>query len=448
MSNSGSAMNTDVVVIGAGMAGVSAARALSQGELRVTVLEARSRIGGRVHSLRDFGGAPVEAGAEFIHGKGAATWTDVRQAGLRTVAVPYSGSWFRLGGRRHWLPLHLAHPGVWRSFDILWSLGRLRGPDRSAASFIEAKGYSGRARELAALTLTAHLPGSIDEVGVQGLASDGVLHLESGVNHRVIDGYDTLAAHIATGQQVEHGFAVTEIEWSDDGVRVTAADGRCITAAAAVSTLPHGVLSSGSVRFLPVLPEAKQQAVKRIATGAVTKVLLGFEESFWPARMTQLVCGDGPVTLYWPTGYGPGAAAGHGDTAGRGMSGGRGTAPLAVLSAYATGPRAAALSAAGPDEAIARVIDDLCDLYPRTPVRRLLRETRVVDWLTDPYACGGYTFLPPGAVGARADLAAPDTGRLFWAGSATHWHPVADTVEAAYLSGLRAARQVSAALMA
>ena len=431
MDDGGGETHCDVVVLGAGMAGVAAARALSQGELRLTLLEGRDRIGGRVHTLRDLGSLPVEAGAEFIHGNGAATWTDARQAGLRTVAVPYSGSWFRLGGQRRWLPLHLTHPGVWRSFDILWSLGRLRGPDRSAAEFIDAKGYRGRARELARLTLTAHLPGGVDEVGVQGLAADGVLHLENGVNHRVLDGYDTLASHIATGLRVEHGFTVRSVEWDGHGVKVTGADGRTIAAAAAVSTLPHGVLASGSVRFEPDLPDTKRQAIERIATGAVAKVLVVFDEPFWPARMTQLVCGEGPVTLYWPTGYRADGGAGS-----------------AVLSAYATGPRARALSEAGADGALERVLDDLCALYPEVPVRRLVRDTRVVDWLTDPFAHGGYTFLPPGAVGARADLAAADTGRLFWAGSATHWHPVADTVEAAFLSGLRAARQVSVALSA
>ena len=139
--------------------------------------------------------------------------------------------------------------------------------------------------------------------------------------------------------------------------------------------------------------------------------------------MTQLVCGDGPVTLYWPTSYG--------------------TDGPPVLSAYATGPRAAALSDAGTYESLEIVLDDLRRLYPAAPVRRLLVESRFVDWLTDPDACGGYTFLPPGAVAARSRLAAADTGALFWAGSATHWTPMADTVEAAYLSGLRAAREVS-----
>jgi len=416
----------DVVVIGAGMAGVSAARALSQGDLEVLVVEAGDRVGGRVSTVRDFAGAPVEAGAEFIHGKGAATWSDVRRAGLRTEPVPYSGSWFRLGGRRRWLPAHLTHPGVWRSFDILWSLGRLDGRDRSAADFIAQKGYKGRSRELAALTLTAHLPGGIDEVGVAGLAADGVLHLESGVNHRVVDGYDSLPAHIATGLAIELGFRVQRIDWGPDGVELTADDGRTVTARAAVSTLPHGVLRRGNIEFGPALTKAKADAIARISTGAVAKVLIAFDEAFWPRRMTQLVCGDGPITLYWPTSYG--------------------TEGPPVLSAYATGPRARALSDAGEAVATEMVLADLCSLYPDAPVRRLVRATRFIDWETDPNALGGYTFLPPGAVGARADLAAPTTGALFWAGSATHWTPVADTVEAAYLSGLRAAREVSSHL--
>jgi monoamine oxidase len=190
-----------------------------------------------------------------------------------------------------------------------------------------------------------------------------------------------------------------------------------------VSTVPHGVLRHGAITFEPELPATKRSAIDRIATGPVEKVVVAFDAAFWPARMTQLVCSDGPVTLYWPIpvpGDGP-----------------------AVLTAYATGPRAAALSLAGEDKAVEVVLADLERLFPRVPVHRLFRGARIVDWTTDENALGGYTYLPPGAVGARADLAAPDTGALFWAGSATCWQPVADTVEAAYLSGLRAARQAS-----
>jgi monoamine oxidase len=416
----------EVVVVGAGMAGVTAARALAAGGARVIVLEATNLVGGRVQTVRDFADVPIETGAEFIHGVGAATWGDARAAGLRVQSVPYSRSWFTGGGGARWLPLHLLHPGVWRSFDILWSLHRLRGDDMSAASFIAEKGYQGRARELAQLTLTAHLPGSIEEVGVKGLAADGVLRLEEGVNHRVIDGYDLLPQHVATGLDIRFGCPVATIAWGTDGVEITLDDGRTFSGRAAISTLPHGVLAAGMVAFEPSLPESKHDAIRRIATGPVAKVLLSFDERFWPRHMSQLICGTGPITLYWPTSFG--------------------TDGPPVLTAYATGGRARALSEAGPEAAVEIALEDLRHVFPRVRPARLVREARFGDWLTEPYALGGYTFLPPGSVGARARLAAPDTGALFWAGSATIWSPVADTVEAAYLSGLRAARQTSAVL--
>lgn len=418
--------DVDVVVIGAGMAGVTAARALAGGGAKVVVVESSDRVGGRVRTIRDFAETPVEAGAEFVHGSRAATWTDVRQAGLRAHPVPYRYSWFRIGKSTRWLPLQLLHPGVWRAFDILRSLHRHDGADMSAASFIESKGYRGRAGELARLTLTAHLPGGVDDVGVGGLVTDGVLHLEEGLNHRVLDGYDLLPRHITTGLEVLFGFRAASVVWGDDGVEVTATDGRMVSARTAVTTLPHGVLASGTVVFDPVLPAAKRAGIDRIATGPVAKVLLRFEERFWPRRMGQLVCGSGPVTLYWPTSFG--------------------TDGPPVLVAYATGPRAAALSQMGPDAAVEVVLDDLGRHFPSVRAERLVTGTRVVDWMSDPDAFGGYTYLPPGAVGARSQLAAADTGALVWAGSATVWNPVADTVEAAYLSGLRAAREVSVIL--
>jgi monoamine oxidase len=414
--------STDVVVVGAGMAGVTAARALTGVRARVIVLEAGHRIGGRVHTARDFADDPVELGAEFIHGVKAATWSDARTAGLSFQPVPYvRNSWFSLGGSTRWLPVHLLHPGVWPSLSILLALRRAAAGDVSAAAFIRAQGYRGRALELAQLTLTAHLPGSTDQIGVAGLVADGVLHLERGLNHRVLDGYDQLPRHIADGLDIRFGQRVSAIAWGPDGAEVTLAGGGTVGARAAISSVPHGVLASGALRFDPQLPASKADAIDRIRTGPVAKVLLRFSERFWPSRMAQLVCGAGPVTLYWPTSFG--------------------TAGPPVLIGYATGPRGRALSQAGADRAADAVLADLARLFPGSRPHARVTGSRFVDWLTDPNALGGYTYLPPSAVGARAALAAADTGALLWAGSATTWRPVADTVEAAFLSGLRAADQ-------
>ena len=133
------------------------------------------------------------------------------------------------------------------------------------------------------------------------------------------------------------------------------------------------------------------------------------------------------MTLYWPVAYRTGT-------------------DNPTIIAYATGPRAAALAEAGEDEAAAIASADLGRLFPKIDVGRLLVAYRRVDWSADPLARGGYSFVRVGGAGARERLAAADTGALLWAGSATESSPIAETVEAAYLSGLRAAGEVRALL--
>jgi monoamine oxidase len=133
------------------------------------------------------------------------------------------------------------------------------------------------------------------------------------------------------------------------------------------------------------------------------------------------------VTLYWPVFYGTSNAP-------------------AALTAYCTGPRAARLAALGDEEALDVVLADLKRLFPKADPRGGLHAWRRIDWVSDPFSCGGYSFLRPGGSGARTRLAAADTGALFWAGAATATPTIADTVQAAYLSGLRAAAEVVAFL--
>jgi monoamine oxidase len=411
----------DVIVIGAGMAGVTAARQLASEGLSVCVVEGRDRLGGRLQSIRDFCDRPVEGGAEFVHGVGAATWPEMRAAGLEARPCPLMRhTMFNIGGGTRWLPWILLHPGVWPAFTILRAISRFRPPDISAGEFVKRQGYEGRARVLVEMTLSAHLPGGIDEIGLQGLVEDGVLDLETGLNHRIAAGYDSLPAFIARHLDVRFGFALEELAWNRDGVVLRSREGQELSARAAISTLPVGVLKSGAVHFLPELPVSKQSALEHIEMGPVLKILLHFKDRFWPKWAAIIGCGKGPVTLYWPLSYGADES-------------------FPVLIAYATGPRAARLSALDEDEAADVVLDDLSRLFPKADPRGALIARRRIDWGIDPYSCGGYTFLRPGGAGARALLAAPDTPPLFWAGSATAWSPIAATVEAAYTSGQRAA---------
>ena len=419
--------SSDVLVIGAGVAGLTAARELTRRGLSVTVVEARDRTGGRVHTVRDFCGHPVEGGAEFVHTADAETWPEIRAAQLAVRRCASAGrGLFNLGGRTRLLPWFLLHPGAWSAFPILRHLARARAPDMSARDFIDHHRYRGRARQLAEMVFTAHLPGLADEIGVLGLLEDRVLDLYAGSFHRITGGYDRLVDHIARGLDVRHRFPVATVCWTPDGVTVVAADGRALSARAAIATLPLGVLASGGVEFVPPLPESKRRAFSELVMGPVLKLLLRFSEPFWPAWLANLNCGTGPVTIYWPS-----------------LESSRsGRRTPAVLTAYCTGPRAARLSLLPEEEAVAVVLADLARLFPRVNPGRLLLGARRIDWSTDPFARGGFTFTRPGGRGARGRLAAPDTAALFWAGAATTTSTIAETVQAAYVSGVRAASEV------
>ncbi len=412
------------------MAGVTAARELKRAGLSVRVLEGRDRVGGRVFSIRDFCDAPLEGGAEFVHGVGAATWPEVRASGVSTRPIPTTrGFMFNVGHKTQWLPQILLHPEIWPTFTILQSIRATRAPDISGREFIERKKYRGRGRALAEMVLTAHLPAGLDEVGVLGLVADGVVHLETGVNHRVVEGYDSVPRFMARELEVQHGFTVGRVAWSRDRVTVTSTAGEALDARAAISTLPIGVLKSGKIRFDPELPEPRRAALDKVVMGPVSRFLMLFREPFWPKSLSTVGCAVGPITLYWNESY-------------------RAPGKPPVLTAYLTGPRAARWAALSDAEAREVVLADLERHFPKTRPRDLLVSTRRVDWSLDPFACGGYTFLKPGGVGARQALAATDTGALFWAGSATESSPIAATVEAAYLSGKRAAAQTLSALAA
>ena len=412
-------------MIGAGIAGVTAARALVRAGLRVRVLEARQRIGGRIHTLRDVCDAPVEAGAELIHGRRPQTWPEVRAAGLtvRPNSHALSAMMIDLGYGTQWLSRALLHPQTWPSFTILRRLARRESRDTSASEFLDRRGYRGRARSLAEMVFTTHLPGSTREIGIHGFLDDGVLELETSDDYRVNEGYDRVVEHIARDLEIDLGFVAETIEWAPDGVLIRGVDGREHAARAAISTLPAGVLQSGAVRFKPELPETKREALRAMVSGPVLKVIMRFDEPFWPRRLAAVCSSSGPVALYWNVFYKAGSEA-------------------PVLTAYCTGERAASLARMSEEEALAKIIADLQRHFPKAEPK--LASWRLIDWSADPLACGGYTFLRPGAAGARARLAAADTGALFWAGSETATQPIAATVAGAYVTGLRAASEVAA----
>lgn len=435
--------HADVVVVGAGAAGLAAAELLTRARVGVRILEARARIGGRVDTRALPGWpVPVELGAEFVQGKARTLLTRARKAGLRV----------RPTGQRH-LALRNgrlldAGPALERA---LRQVAELHGD----VPVDEALDAQVRAGELA--------PGDLGLVRsyVEGYYAADVSHasaeaigalerasraLQGDEAARIDGGYlgvlERVLASVLkrTQDALRLSTVVTEIRWSAGRVMVQPrkTTGQVLTpvqARAAIVTVPLGVLrapvgAAGAIRFAPRVHDV-ERAAAALVQGPLFKLLLRFRQAFWTSGTPTLprsgLRGFGFAHL-------PGGAVPTWWT----------TAPVdsTVLTGWAGGPLAQELSAIPPDARRGRALESLEQLFgtPRPVLEELMDDEAQHDWQADPFARGGYAVTPVGALGAARVLAQPIADTLFFAGEHTHTQGQAGTVHGALETGERAAR--------
>jgi monoamine oxidase len=399
-------MDADVIVIGAGAAGLAAARTLEAAGRRTIVLEARDRIGGRVHTDRSFAGFPIERGAEFLHGKRGLSRQMARDMALPDVpAIPALRGYTASGGRvRGLLAWMLTTPSCWPLVPFALSLSKHAGDDASVDELLERRKPSPTLRRL--VDVMCNSAGA----SAHELSAREVSRLlqgdETQGDFRLPGGYDQLIERIGDRLDVRLSTPVELVEWSDQQVRVNG-----LTARAVVITVPLAVLPS--LRFEPALPLEKTRAAGALRMGPGMKVLLSFRERFWPARASFIILEGAPPIVWTP----------------------RDDAP--VLVAFATGGHASLLH-----DPIAQTMDELAKAFGRE-VKDLLVRADVADWSRDPWTRGSYSSVPPHATAAREALAA-SVGPLHFAGEATDVRAPA-TVSGAIASGNRAASEILAA---
>lgn len=238
---------------------------------------------------------------------------------------------------------------------------------------------------------------------------------------RILDGYDALLNALAGGLDIRLNTVVERVDWSGAGVRVETNQGR-FEAASAIVTLPLGVLQSGAVRFDPPLPADKQAALAGLRMGPALKLVYRFDDPVLPRGVMALYSAGVPA-MWWSPSFG------H-------------DAPQTVITAFATGDYARDLLARGETGALEAALATLRGELGRPDLQPAA--AHLVNWVDDPFARGGYSVVMPGHVGARAALAQPTDGRLFWAGEATAPNPWGATVHGAYASGQRAAAEALA----
>jgi monoamine oxidase len=419
-----------VVVVGAGLAGLAAARALDPERFEVVVLEARERLGGRVFTDRSLG-FPVDLGAAWLEGGARNPLAPLlRIARLTTVASEFDDvALFAPGGER---------VGEAEVEDLDEALEELVGEVEALAEELDGDRplAHGVERVLAGWKLEASerrlLDWALATVVLDAAAELSELSLAwadegedvGGVDRLVPDGLDRLVAALAAPLDVRTGEEVRRIERVRGGVLVESSRG-VRRAERAVVAVPLALLGAGAIGFEPELPEAMRAAVARLGVGLLDKVALRFARPFWPPEREFLGIvaarpGDFPVFL-------AGARLGRPD----------------LLIGFVAGERARELEAAGERAAVRAALATLATAFGGRvgePIAALA--TR---WGADPFARGAYSFLPVGATpDDRRALQAPVGERLFFAGEATAVDFPA-TMHGAWLSGVEAAERLARA---
>jgi monoamine oxidase len=446
----------DVLIIGAGAAGLAAARDLAAAGKSVAVLEARDRVGGRIFTVYDDRSPlPVELGAEFIHGHHPSL--------LRVLEDAHADFWQVTN--HHWYCRNgelVEARDFWQQLSTVMGQMNLAKPDQTVAEFMASLPDDESTRE-AKSTVSRYVEGfhaaRIDRVGVQGLikANEAEDEVEGEHGYRLAD-YSTvprLLEEQAVGSRAEVNLSVVvnEIHWSAQGVEVNCTSGenqQTFKARCALITLPLGVLqqslttrgnsptvSEGLVRFVPELPPAKQNAIQAVQMGPVLRIVMVFRERFWeklqpnPGATAKLDyselgfvhCPDAPVPVWWTLL----------------------PARLPILVGWSGGANATRLSAtlSSSHDLLAAALTSLEKIFglSESALRDQLLWSPSHDWNSDPFSRGAYSYLPVNGLEAQRTLAQPIDNVLFFAGEATSVGHIG-TVHGAIESGERAAREI------
>ena len=421
---------TDFLVVGAGAAGLMAARELSRAGKRVTVVEARDRCGGRIDPLppEEFG-YPAEGGAEFVHGAAPVTRALMRDAGLSLS--PHQGTrWStRTGALLPEQSSSIAHAG-----QFYQALSTVKA-DLPIAEFLEEH-FAGRQYGELRRAITRMVEGydAADPRRASTFAiRDEWMARDEGEQGRIAQGYGALVAYLEAecrghGATIHLGRAVTAIDEHRRRVAARCRDGAVFEADAAILTVPLPLLRE--IALPPAAHEQATTAALDIGFGNVVKILLRFTTKWWAdlgrrdlADLSFLIS-DATVPTWWTQ-----HPAAH-----------------PVLTGWFAGPKADRVSSLTA-ELVEMGLASLAEIFERAPdsISKHLLASRAINWGNDPFARGAYSYATPQTRAAQLALKQPDLGAIFFAGEALYAGPDMGTVEAALASGRETARMILAA---
>ena len=402
----------DVIVIGAGAAGLSTAQSLQSGGLSAVVLEAAGHIGGRCVTDHSSFSMPFDMGGSWLHSGPINPLAPLaEQAGLALHKSPGTWHWVHSNGKRlsdsDVLDYRAYHADMWQAVG---TAGR-QTPDLATEFALPDSPFRDTAKHWVA-QMQGGDPAHVSCADVHNYAdADGDWLVEGGLG--------AFIARLHADVDVRLNSPVSAIDTTGPRVRVTTSQG-VVEAPDVVVTVSTGVLAAEAIAFTPALPDSKTGAISSLPNGLLNKVGIEFDPSWTQAHQGQMAdYHTGPdafCTLLFGF-YGSGLAVG-----------------------FVAGACADRLEREGPDAATDYCLDGIKSVFGSDALK-YIRRTKQTAWRSNPLSLGSYSYALPGCADARAALAAPIDEKLYFAGEAT----MADsysTVHGAYLSGKAAADQI------
>jgi monoamine oxidase len=422
----------DVVIIGAGAAGLMAAWELALVNKKVVVAEAKDRVGGRIHTLESEGFAiPIELGAEFVHGKLRLTQWLLKRAGIESYKV--SGDLWRKEEK-----------GLDKEGDFIEDQSllhkkfkQLKG-DIPVADFLNQY-LSGPEYEELRTSLKTYVEGyyAADTTRASTYTLRDELAKADTEQYRIEGGYQKLIDFLIKELGRRAGSVLLSapalhINWQSDPIEVHTEKGR-LYGKKVILTLPLGVLQSGQPTFTPAIPD-KVNAAKALGFGSVIKVLLQFSRVFWKQKEhtagkdlsgAGFIFSEEEIPTWW-TAY---------------------PKDVPMLVGWLGGPNADKIKRLSEEDILQKALVSLGNIFTigQADLMRILSLYRVYNWAMDPYCRGGYSYEVVGGREQKQKLKEPLEGRIFFAGEGLYEGVEVGTVEAALVNGRETAHQVIAA---
>ena len=417
----GASGNPDVVVVGAGSAGLAAARTLLDEGLSVVVLEAAGRVGGRAWTESDTFGVPFDHGCSWVMGPADLPYVAMaREWGFTLHNHNSAGESLFVGDRKASSQERGEYDRAWEAINRALNEAGRDGLDVAASSVVPSDmPFSGVSQ-----TWMGAMDFSVDFDELSTL--DNWNFGDTGAYYMIREGYGTLVARDGSGLPVKLETPVTAIDWSGEGVAVETPSGT-VRARACIVTVSTGVLGSGDISFAPALPLWKQEAIDRLPMGLLMKIALEFDGQ-------RFGLGDNNWLTYHVENVLPARACYFL------------TFPFSfdLMIGFTGGRFGRELAAAGSGAAVDFALGELAAIFGSDVHKHFVRGL-ATDWDSNPWTRGAYAAAVPGHHGARDELARPVADRIFFAGEATAapWYQLAG---GAWLNGRSVAREVAATL--